>query len=209
MEKCSNLTEVNLQFMSELHSAKSVIVPGAGPGLGALQVRNQIAEVAKLYSGDISEEMVRMNKDLFSKNGLTFNCEGANTTIQVMDNQQLPLESESCDRYIANLSLMIVPEPEKQISEAYRVLQPGGRAVASVWGRKEHSTYFWLPMQVQEEIGIETSGDRSNFHLNDPEKLKALFEEAGFSQVRTWYETRRYPIFTGLDYVNSLSTPGW
>jgi ubiquinone/menaquinone biosynthesis C-methylase UbiE len=39
-----------------------------------------------------------------------------------VDNQRLPFPSDFFDAYMSNLSLMLVPYPEKQIAECYRVL---------------------------------------------------------------------------------------
>ena len=58
------------------------------------------------------------------------------------DNEELPFKEESFEAYVANFSLMIVPNHVKMLEEALRVLRPNLVAAFSVWGRKENSPYF-------------------------------------------------------------------
>jgi ubiquinone/menaquinone biosynthesis C-methylase UbiE len=44
--------------------------------------------------------------------------------------------TESFDCYIANMTLMLVGSPGRQIKEAHRVLKKGGKAGFAIWGRK-------------------------------------------------------------------------
>mmetsp|Transcript_27112 Transcript_27112/g.23977 ORF Transcript_27112/g.23977 Transcript_27112/m.23977 type:complete len:142 (+) Transcript_27112:316-741(+) len=62
--------------------------------------------------------------------------------IQKLNCEKLPYTDCSFDLYIASLSLMIVADHNSQLSEAYRVLEDGGTAGFSVWGRPENCT-FW------------------------------------------------------------------
>jgi len=202
----TNLTDVELQYMSRLESAKSVVVPGAGPGLGGLQIRQKVSADCKVVVGDLSPEMVKLSEETFIKSGYEVNSPDSMTVVQVMDNQELPVESGSCDRYIANLSIMLVPEPMKQLQEAYRVLQKGGLAVLSTWGRPEFSTFFTLPKKVMTTLGIELPPARSNFHLGNSEEMKVKLKEVGFSKSFTYYNTIRQSIFEDADeYVQMLT----
>ena len=58
------------------------------------------------------------------------------------DNEDLPFKSSSFDAYIANFSLMIVPDHKKMLSEAYWVIKQDSIAAFSVWGWRENSPYF-------------------------------------------------------------------
>eukprot|EP00357_Protocruzia_adherens_P007379 CAMPEP_0115005868 /NCGR_PEP_ID=MMETSP0216-20121206/20142_1 /TAXON_ID=223996 /ORGANISM="Protocruzia adherens, Strain Boccale" /LENGTH=280 /DNA_ID=CAMNT_0002372305 /DNA_START=61 /DNA_END=903 /DNA_ORIENTATION=+ len=203
----TNLTDVELQYMSRLDSAKSVCVAGAGPGLGGLQIRQKVSQDCKVVVGDLSPEMVKLAELLFTKSGYSINNEESNTKVQVMDNQNLPVESDSCDRYVANLSIMLVPEPMKQLQEAYRVLQEGGLAVISTWGRPEFSTFFTLPGKVFKSMKIEKPAERSLFHLGQEVEMQAKFKEAGFRKVFTYYNTLRQTVYEhAKEYTNMLQT---
>ena len=97
-------------------------------------------------------------------------------------NEELSYADSLYDRYIANLSLQIVENPQKMIQEAFRVLQPGGRASFSVWARPQPNNLFFICGKHAVQAGyIPTK--RSMFHLKEEEALRKLLEDAGFTSV--------------------------
>ena len=56
----------------------------------------------------------------------------------VGNNESLPFKDGSFDCYISNLSMMIVDNHLNQLTEAFRVCQPGAALGFTVWGRKEN-----------------------------------------------------------------------
>lgn len=98
------------------------------------------------------------------------------------------IEDNTVDCYISPMCLMIVENPLKMIKEAYRVLQPGKKAIFSVWGRKGNDENFTLLNKVLEDhdIPVNKTNGRSIYHLNDKEKLIKMFEDAGFKKCIAW-----------------------
>ena len=72
------------------------------------------------------------------------------------------------------------------LSEAYRVLESGGKAIFSVWGDKEGSELFTVRGEAIEEEALDLPKVRSNFHLNNKEKSMKMLEESGFVNVKSW-----------------------
>jgi len=102
--------------------------------------------------------------------------------------ETLPYSDASFDLYIASLSLMIVVNHHNQLSEAYRVLEDGGTAGFSVWGRSENSTFFTFFPEVVSKAGFPFPvPTRTNFHLNDKESLVKDMKAAGFKGVKAFY----------------------
>jgi len=54
-------------------------------------------------------------------------------TFVLGDAEQLPLPDASFDAVILGFVLLHLPEPAKALSEAFRVLKPGGKVAYSVW----------------------------------------------------------------------------
>ncbi|CAG9323190.1 unnamed protein product [Blepharisma stoltei] len=164
--------------MLKLKSARKVAETGCGSGNGIEVLRLYLPQDAEIFANDLAEEMVNVVQ---SRNFLNTHCIACS-------NDELPYEDNSFDRYVSNVSLQIVPDPEKMLSEAYRILAPGGIAAFSVWGRQENSSFHTvLSDAIEEAMGPSQDHKRSNFHLNDPLRLKALIKAAGFSKVLTYF----------------------
>ena len=104
------------------------------------------------------------------------------------DAQALPFADGSFDRYVSNLTLMLVEDPLDALTEAARVLLPGGRAGGSVWGRRERSPLRTLFFDAVGHLGMSlTPPDRSPFHLGQSDALRPMLERAGFDRVLCWY----------------------
>jgi SAM-dependent methyltransferase len=131
--------------------------------------------------------------------------------VEVADLERLPYPDASFDRLVANMVLMLVPDPAVALRQARRVLTPGARLALTVWGRPEQSPMFTLPKLAAERIGHpEPEGKRSNFHLNDPARLRELLREAGFARVVTWHQTALLPVEDGADFAARVAlAPGW
>lgn len=121
-----------------------------------------------------------------------------------INNEQLPYPDASFDLYISSLSMMIVGNHHNQLSESYRVLEDGGVAGFTVWGRPENSTFFTFFPTVLKEAGIEIEAPaRSNFHLGvDKEGLLADVKKVGFKSAKAYYTQINPCIGSVDDYFN-------
>ena len=100
---------------------------------------------------------------------------------------------------------MLVDDPAKQLSEAYRVLKSGGRAGFTVWGRRENCQTFALFDDVLEDMGLIKSDERAvtdacyKFGMN-LQLTRQLFEDAGFKRLRMWYQGQNYVFKDSHEY---------
>jgi MPBQ/MSBQ methyltransferase len=89
---------------------------------------------------------------------------------RIGDAEDLPLATDSVDRYVSAGSIEYWPEPQRAIAEAYRVLRPGG--VALVIG----------PLRRTHPLARRLSDAWMLFPADD--EYRAWMEAAGFSDVR-------------------------
>jgi MPBQ/MSBQ methyltransferase len=87
------------------------------------------------------------------------------------DAEDLPLETDSVDRYVSAGSIEYWPDPERAIAEAYRVVRPGG--VALVIG----------PLRRTHPLARRLSDAWMLFPA--AEEYRAWMERAGFAELRT------------------------
>jgi len=184
-----------------LQDAKAVLEVGAGAGGAAQVLWEAMSDDARLVVTDLSPAMLEIARSVLPPE------------VEVMEAnaEALQFEDASFDRYLANLNVMLVPDPDRALDEATRVLQPGGLAAWSVWGRPEHSLMFTIPPQAAERVGIQLPEvPRSNFHMGDRDAFRERVRERGFDRVLAWYSPLTLDLRSGLDLANTLlETPRW
>eukprot|EP00958_Prasinococcus_capsulatus_P003581 scaffold324_cov394-Prasinococcus_capsulatus_cf.AAC.2 len=77
-------------------------------------------------------------------------------TVLEGDAEDLPFETDSADRYVSAGSIEYWPEPQRGITEAYRVIKPGGKAtiIGPVHPTNVVSAFFadaWMLFPTEEE----------------------------------------------------------
>src|SRR3989440_12812163 len=102
-----------------------------------------------------------------------------------MDGQALALRHETFDTVISQLGLMFFPSPVAGVREARRVLRPGGRFAALVWGALEQMPWFG---GLAEELLAGLGG---------PGRLESVLAEAGLrgGSVTTEKQIFRFASF--------------
>jgi ubiquinone/menaquinone biosynthesis C-methylase UbiE len=107
-----------------------------------------------------------------------------NVFLSILNNEDmLNVASNSIDRVIAPLSLHIVNNPDKMLSEVMRVLKPGGKFVFNVWGDRLEDNVFDLVENIMKRINMgstSTSSVRSNWYLGDKAVVNTALNVAGF-----------------------------
>lgn len=99
-----------------LHAGERVCLVGVGTGTDLLYIPEGVSAVGV----DLSEAMLDRARDKIRRSGCA-------AVLRVGDAQELPIEADTFDAAILNLILSVVPDPGRCMSEALRVLRPGGR----------------------------------------------------------------------------------
>jgi phosphatidylethanolamine/phosphatidyl-N-methylethanolamine N-methyltransferase len=102
--------------MLKIRPGERVLIVGCGTGLDFELLPPGI----HLAAGDITPAMVNRARRRAKEQGLE-------ADIRVMDAHSLDLPDDSFDVVLLHLILAVVPDPYAAISEAARVLKPGGR----------------------------------------------------------------------------------
>jgi len=101
---------------------------GAGEGMISQLLARRAARV---WCIDNSRRMVEVGTELVKKNGL------ANLTYKLGDIEAVPLKNQSVDLAILSQALHHAQHPQTAVSEAFRILRPGGQLI--VLDLKAHS----------------------------------------------------------------------
>lgn len=164
-----------------------------GPGHRVLDVATGIGEPAvtaarlvgpagRVVGTDISPGMLEVARERAAEIGL------GNVEFHEMDAEAPDLPESSFDAVLCRFGLMFLPDVDRTLVGIRRLLVPGGRFVASVWGPPERypvvAVAFGAVARVL-ELPAPAPGTPGIFSLADGDELAGRFRAAGFADVQT------------------------
>ena len=158
-----------------LQPGERVLDLACGTGLVTLAAARSVGPSGHALGTDLSGEMVALAEKQARRQGVS------NARFTRMDAEQLALADGSVDVVLCSLGLMYVPEPQRVLGEARRVLRPGGRLVVSVWGERARCAWAGLFGIVDDEVSSEVCP--LFFRLGLPGALTRLCAGAGLECV--------------------------
>ena len=104
------------------------------------------------------------------------------------DATALPFADASFDAVVAAFVLLHLGVPERAVSEAARVLRPGGRAAFTVWDVPSRGRWLGVLLDALGDAGatppVDVPPGPPLFRFAAEDELSALLEDAGLSDVR-------------------------
>lgn len=186
--------QTRLLALADIKPGAHVLDIACGTGFVTFPAARAAGAAGRVVGTDLSEEMVNRAADEARALGLT------QVTFQRMDAEDLELEPESFDVALCALGLMYVPDPLKALAEMRRLLRPGGRAVAAVWGERRHCGWAEIFPIVDRRVASDVCP--MFFQLGTGDMLQNLMHTAGFEDVRA------DRISTTLEYASPADAVG-
>jgi len=159
-------------------SARVVLELAAGTGRLTRQLLARLPEGAELVATDLNEAMIEIAMARL----------GAEPRLvwQTADMVELPFDGPGFDVVACQFGLMFAPDKQHALREMHRVLRPGGTLLVSTWDAMDKNT----ATQVLHRLAFEAlPADPPHFmatpfSMHDPDELRRLAVEAGFTEVR-------------------------
>ncbi len=182
----------NPTALAKLQPGDTVLDLGSGGGIDVILSAKRVGPTGKAYGLDMTDEMLALAHENQKKAGIE-NEEFLKGAIE-----NIPLPDNSVDVVISNCVINLSGDKDRVLSEAFRVLKPGGRlAVSDVVVRGE------VPENIRKSMELWVgciAGALEEYDYRD--KLYAAgFESIDIEPTRVYKveEARDFLIAAGLD----------
>lgn len=164
-----------LIHLADPRPGERILDIAAGTGLVSFPAAERVGAEGEVVATDLSQAMADALARGARRRGL------AQVKASRMDAEALSFEDASFDAALNALGLMYVPDPPAALREMHRVVRPGGRAVAAVWGTR--TACGWAEIFGIVDARVDTDVCPMFFQLGTGDLLEQRFAEAGFVDV--------------------------
>jgi ubiquinone/menaquinone biosynthesis C-methylase UbiE len=161
--------------LADLQPGEQVLELAAGTGLVTFPAAEAVGPAGRVVATDISDVMVRQLTSDAAARGLS------QITAERTDAEALRWDAGAFDAVLCGLGLMYVVNPAACLAESYRVLKPGGRMVAAVWGARRNCGWAEIFPIVDRRVQSEVCP--MFFQLGTGSVLAQTMTSAGFTHV--------------------------
>jgi ubiquinone/menaquinone biosynthesis C-methylase UbiE len=157
---------------------QTILELAAGPGDTGFLAARRIGDTGKLICSDFAPQMVEIARRRGGTQGIT------NVDFQVIDAQAVELPDDSVDGVLCRFGFMLLPEPNRALREARRVMKPQGRLAFATWAAPEKNMWLSLLALSMMQRGLVPPGDPFGaggvFSMSDLKRVEELIMGAGF-----------------------------
>jgi ubiquinone/menaquinone biosynthesis C-methylase UbiE len=154
----------------------SILELACGTGMVTRMLREKFPE-AKITATDINPDMLKVAKEkLEGKSGIEW---------AEVNAEEIPYGDNTFDCVICQYGIMFVPDKQKMVGEAFRVLKPGGTFLFNTWDSLEKVTIAGITNGVIKDFFKDDPPAFYSipFSMYNPSEMEGYMKTAGFNNI--------------------------
>ncbi len=156
--------------IAALKEGEVVLDLGSGGGLDCFLARKRVGETGRVIGVDMTPDMVALARENAGKSDYT------NVEFRLGEIEHLPVADGSVDVIISNCVINLSPDKAQVFREAFRVLKPGGRLMAS-----DVVATARIPQHILRDLEMIAGCIGGAAYVDD---IRAMLRAAGFTDIR-------------------------
>ncbi|MEP6600936.1 MAG: methyltransferase domain-containing protein [Nitrospirota bacterium] len=186
--------------MASLRRGMWVLDVATGPGEPALTAARRVGPRGLVLGIDFSPAMLRTAASRARRSGIR------NAQFRHMDAEHLKLPGMMFERVFCRFGLMLMPDAQKALREAYRVLVPGGRMAVAVWSAQSKVNTLGIVREVlvRHHAFTPPPGAPDFFRFGKAGAIERALKTAGFRNIRSKRMTIEWVFADTNDFWNSM-----
>ena len=189
---------------ADLQPGERLLDVGCGNGATTIEAARQVHPGGAALGVDLSSRMLTLARERAAAADV-----GEAEFLQA-DVQVHAFEEGKCDVVVSRFGVMFFDDPPVAFANLARALRPGGRMVFVAWQDMTRSEWIMVPgaaaaghVGLPEGIAPNAPGP---FALADPDRIREILDQAGFTGLSLEELTRPMRIGDDLDDVETFFT---